>query len=1667
MTSTVAMTTTIATPVIPTTVASASLTTVGPTVGTDVFTTAVIPTPTAHNTTTFSFVQTPIGTFTTSLSFTTIPLPSTTLVVPPTLSLFITATPTSTVASTTAVPTFTTESTTTPPTVTKTAPAPPTLPKTTAGSSGFNSPTTVTTVTTTIAFPPPIVTSNLQPFLTHFTTIISSGGGWTSKEITTKVARSTWLETLTSGASSLPPYLTTRGYTNGGSTEFEAVPSSGTSTRTWASPTLFSESRSWPVAASTITATDPLQLETSSETNRKTTSFPILNSPSSETWLVSRTATTTETEQGISSTSVSEPEPTPFKTSSSISSGWILEVSTTVTWTERGVSSTRRFGWTSVTGAEVSQTAPTRTPAAPTPLTSEQWTSSSDVSTTFAESGDASGGTLSTSRSVPATEGRVVITDMLETLTEMETTYRSNPTETTWNSDGSSTEIASITNSATSTLWSTTTVTGNSEGWSTESEISTTYLESVPPPTSSLWTSISTWSSTNRAETSGSETGTSLERAATTTTWNSESGSAETSTTYFESITPLPTSISWVSSTNGAETWRIETDTFFEPTATMTTWNSESETSPTYFESSTPLPTSNPWISTSMWVPRSNGAETWRSETETFFESTATTTTWISESVSAETSATYFESITPLPTPTPWIASSMWFSSTTDAETWASGTVTSFEPIDSTWNSEGVSTETEISVTHLESNAVPTSNLWISFSTWASSTGGAETRSETDALSEPTATAASWSSQSGGWSIETGPTSSESITTIPPSDLWISSTDAAETLSETEIVATVTETVTASTFSPASTVFSSASGPTDKWVSTTHADFEATSTQLTETFATLGTKTTTALTPTSVTLTSVTDEWGPLTETDLATSIWSPDITAASTESTFWITSTSLSSVNEEWGSRTDDLLNSMQFQTTSEVATSTWSSDITATMTGGTFWISPTPTSSSWMLVRGEASVDGFLTSAQFHPASESATSTQSPDTSPTATEAILFPPSTHTPLSSSISVTDEQIFNTDDLVTSMHLQFQSASEPSPTHSKSFEVWSTQIVATRTESTLTSPPTSTAWISKTDSSVSRNHAATDTSRTPDPPQTSSSDHEAASPEMSVRPTATGFQTLSFSTFWPPASMHLKSNVATKTHGSEASTLTNTFELHTNINIPTSTLELGTSDPLTHTHTSMSPEQVTGTKDVPSHPPSTVTIASLHVSATDVWMSSTSRTQSHIEATTTTTAQKAKTAFDWIGKETTQTTLSSKQSMRTTGTSTEMQKTSATTTAEQVGARSTTPSTYTSSTTTPHTSDSPKPTARLPQPTLATSNLTTTTPPALPIKTMADTSTLLPLESTPATSTFIPTTTCLCRPTTTQTSTSSCPSGSISGKSMWGNALTWISEYNLFALQDVVGWSCSIQGRLAAGRNLSLQHRNSIGSKLFNPKKTCPQVREHALQQGVPALQYTVVVGGGYEGLSGWVNNGGVAVPAVGENRTVSAGFSWGSKECEIAQLSTSPIDFSAAGTYLNKLSAALSLLPTTGWYSRSGTTLNIHLNGTYDYEVITLDAKHLSQGRKIVLKGTFTETATLVFNIPTTSHVWIGHISLNFLTNSQRNRVIWNMPHANELWLHKMTMYGLILAPHAALRDPSYSVYGQVFVRKFVMERSGSASMKWCKFTGCLPDVDEKCLCR
>lgn len=254
------------------------------------------------------------------------------------------------------------------------------------------------------------------------------------------------------------------------------------------------------------------------------------------------------------------------------------------------------------------------------------------------------------------------------------------------------------------------------------------------------------------------------------------------------------------------------------------------------------------------------------------------------------------------------------------------------------------------------------------------------------------------------------------------------------------------------------------------------------------------------------------------------------------------------------------------------------------------------------------------------------------------------------------------------------------------------------------------------------------------------------------------------------------------------------------------------------------------------------------------------------------------------------------------------------------------------------------------------------------------------------------------------------------------------------TSFNAFVFEDWSATSSDVEGRIAVGGNLSVNHY-SLGDKLD------------------PATAgISVVVGADFTFPSGrlYYGNAVVGGSAAGVGAPVRNDLAPDQTITDHAEL---PFNFDQVRDQAILRSQAIAELPANGtWVSQWG---GLYLTGAPDaalqvfelpaqlvWNAHTFDVQHIPAG------------ATVVFNIRGTS-AGLTNMSLQSLA-SIRRRVLFNFPDAASLTLAGISVEGSILAPLATIQNPQGVIKGNLVAHAW----NGMMQLNHEPFEGCgLPD--------
>ncbi|HOM53584.1 MAG TPA: choice-of-anchor A family protein [Phycisphaerae bacterium] len=246
--------------------------------------------------------------------------------------------------------------------------------------------------------------------------------------------------------------------------------------------------------------------------------------------------------------------------------------------------------------------------------------------------------------------------------------------------------------------------------------------------------------------------------------------------------------------------------------------------------------------------------------------------------------------------------------------------------------------------------------------------------------------------------------------------------------------------------------------------------------------------------------------------------------------------------------------------------------------------------------------------------------------------------------------------------------------------------------------------------------------------------------------------------------------------------------------------------------------------------------------------------------------------------------------------------------------------------------------------------------------------------------------------------------------------SAWAHATIFgvAGEYNAFILNDLDAIGGDTEGRLAAGRNATMQWY-SVGSRSPDSHGTLNHL----------------VVGNDLNAIGKWQVYGGNTVyggqvinaPSTLPPNTISQG---------------NPIDFAAAAAHVRDLAAELASLPANGssWYQWS--TLNIVADDPV-LNVVTIDPAHwaAASDRQITAPA----GSTLIINIPGSSHSMQGGLSLHGVDQAH---VLYNFFESTSIDAKHIAVLGSVLAPYATVSLSGGSFDGNTIAFNAIQRNGG-----------------------
>lgn len=256
-------------------------------------------------------------------------------------------------------------------------------------------------------------------------------------------------------------------------------------------------------------------------------------------------------------------------------------------------------------------------------------------------------------------------------------------------------------------------------------------------------------------------------------------------------------------------------------------------------------------------------------------------------------------------------------------------------------------------------------------------------------------------------------------------------------------------------------------------------------------------------------------------------------------------------------------------------------------------------------------------------------------------------------------------------------------------------------------------------------------------------------------------------------------------------------------------------------------------------------------------------------------------------------------------------------------------------------------------------------------------------------------------------------------------------------SFNVLVFEDFSAKSSDVQGRLAAGGNVSLSNY-SVADQLKNNR---------------PGAAGSLIVGGDLTFTSGRVEYGDILVG--GSAKGVDSSVTWGLKHDGLSLKSelgkNLGVDFAAEQKRLSLLSQNLADLDETGKDEMKWGGLFFSGDGKSALQIFDITAADLAKTTWGEIAG-IPADATIVINVSGTAASMSGGLSNIF--EKYRQHVLFNFFEAETLSLSNIGFQGSILAPFADITATSGVIWGQVVAESW----NGGMQVNYVDFNGSLP---------
>ncbi len=257
------------------------------------------------------------------------------------------------------------------------------------------------------------------------------------------------------------------------------------------------------------------------------------------------------------------------------------------------------------------------------------------------------------------------------------------------------------------------------------------------------------------------------------------------------------------------------------------------------------------------------------------------------------------------------------------------------------------------------------------------------------------------------------------------------------------------------------------------------------------------------------------------------------------------------------------------------------------------------------------------------------------------------------------------------------------------------------------------------------------------------------------------------------------------------------------------------------------------------------------------------------------------------------------------------------------------------------------------------------------------------------------------------------------------------NVLGAAGDYNGFFFDSYTALSSDVQGRLAAGGNVSLNNYSIADQLPTDFSGTSLLVGGNLIFPSGRVYRGDIVIGGSGAGVGAPVING------LGPNQ-------------RLIQNAPMPIDFAAERTRLIAESQRLRTFPTNTTHEYQWGGLYLHGDNTSPVQVFNLNGQQVLDAHTFQVDR-IPAGATVLFNVSGTN-TGLTNMSLSSLI-AHRNKVLFNFYEATSLQLAGISVEGSILAPMANLDNPQGVIWGTIVANRW----NGQMQINLAAHSGCM----------